>query len=520
MQARFRDPPHLAASLMTATIVLGCFFGYFALLLIIAWWTTRNDRTTSLQDFYLASHKAPWYVVAYGMVGTQISGVTFISVPGAVGALSGAGVVNGMGYFQVVLGYIVGYAVIAFVLMPIYYRLNLTSIYQYLGQRIGPNAYKAGALFFLLSRSTGAAARTYLMALVLQYLVADALGVPFWLTVTMILAQILIYTSRGGMKTLLWTDTLQSTCLIGAVIITVYIVLEALGGPAPALSRVFASDYGRIFFLDDWRAGNYFWKEFLSGAFICIVMTGLDQSQMQKNLSCKNIREAQWNMGSYTPAMMGVNFFLLLLGALLYLYVAQFGLTLPPKSDQLYPFLAFTHLGLLVAILFMLGLTAAAYSSADDALTAMTTSFTLDILHTDRLPEAQAQRIKRWTIIGFAALLVLIVLLLRASEALQTKDFSVIALVLKLAGYTYGPLLGMFAFGIATKRTTNDRLVPYVCLAAPLICLALDLLGAYVWHFSFGNALILVNGLLVFTGLWVLGNNTPKPALVITDAGQ
>lgn len=485
-----------AAGTLSTTLILACFFGYFALLLVIAWLTTRRQSET-LSDFFVAGRRAPWYVVAYGMVGTSISGITFVSVPGAV-------LKQQMGYMQVVLGYLAGYAVIALVLLPLYYRLQLTSIYSYLEKRFGFWGYKMGALFFLLSRSTGTAVRLYLMALVLQYLLFDSLGVPFGLTVAFILLQILIYTGRGGMKTILWTDTLQSTSLIAAVVVTVFIVMQSMN-VTNLPQTVFQSSYGTMFF-GDWKAPNHFIKEFLAGAFICIVMTGLDQAQMQKNLACKNLRQAQWNMASYSVALVLVNFFFVCLGVLLYLYAQQYNIALPSKTDQLYPMLALNYFGPLVAVLFMLGLTAAAYSSADDALTALTTSICVDVLGIQKHTESRADiRTKRWVHAGVTLGIFLLILGFRAMEHLQTKDFSAIELVLKMASYTYGPLLGMFAFGIFTQRKVNDQWLPLFCVAAPLVCAVLEWQrDAWFGGFQFGNGLILINGLLVFAGAWAV----------------
>jgi Na+/proline symporter len=489
---------------LSATLILACFFGYFALLLFIAWLTTRR-QTENLSDFFVAGRRAPWYVVAYGMVGTSISGITFVSVPGAV-------LNQQMGYMQVVLGYLAGYAVIALVLLPLYYRLQLTSIYSYLEQRLGFWGYKMGAVFFLLSRSTGTAVRLYLMALVLQYLLFDRLGVPFAATVAFILLQILIYTGRGGMKTILWTDTLQSTSLIAAVVVTMVIVMRALH-VADLPQTVFDSPYGTMFF-GDWKAPNHFVKEFLAGAFICIVMTGLDQAQMQKNLACKNLRQAQWNMASYSLALVLVNFFFVCLGVLLYLYAQQFNIALPAKTDQLYPMLALNYFGPLVAVLFMLGLTAAAYSSADDALTALTTSICVDILGVQKHTESRADiRTKRWVHAGVTLAIFLLILGFRELEHIQSKDFSTISLVLKMASYTYGPLLGMFAFGIFTTRTVRDGLLPFICIAAPLICAVLEWQrDAWFGGFQFGNGLILLNGFIVFAGAWAASKpRVPQP---------
>ncbi len=483
---------------MPPIFILACFFGYFLLLLGIAYFTTRGRDT--LSDFFVAGRRAPWYIVAYGMVGTSISGVTFISVPGAVRDV-------GMTYLQVVLGYLAGYVVIALVLLPLYYRTQLTSIYSYLESRLGPRAYRTGAFFFLLSRSTGTAVRLYLMAGVLQLLVMDALGIPFAVTGALILLMILAYTGRGGMRTILWTDTLQSTALIGAVVVTLIVIGQQLHTNS-LITMIQDSPLGYAFEWD-WRKPNHFIKDFLSGAFICIVMTGLDQAQMQKNLSIRTLPQAQTNMAAYSVALVVVNLLFVSLGVLLYAYVQQLGITAPTKTDQLYPLLASQYLGPAVAVLFMLGLTAAAYSSADDALTALTTSICIDLLGMQKHTETPRDlRTRRWVHAGVTLGIFLMILSLRELEHLQTSGFNVIGLVLKTAAYTYGPLLGLFAFGILTRRNINDRYVPYLCIAAPLLCAMLEWASPHLFGgYRFGNELILLNGAIVFVGLWVLRKN-------------
>ncbi len=492
---------------MTAYWALGVFVGYFALLLLIAWLTTR--RGASLSDFFVASHRAPWPVVAYGMVGTSLSGVTFISVPAAVGTQS-------MGYLQVVLGYLAGYVVIATVLLPLYYRLQLTSIYGYLAHRFGPIGYRTGAAFFLLSRATGTAVRLYLMAMVLQFLLFGALGIPLALTVAGVLAMILAYTSRGGMRTIVWTDTLQSTALIGAVLITTALVARDLGllsSPTSVLHAVTNSPHGQIFFWD-WARPNHFVKEFLTGLLICVVMTGLDQAQMQKNLACRDLSAAQKNVLSYALVLVLVNAAILVLGVLLYRYVAVHGIALPAKSDQLYPLLAFGYLGPVVAVLFMLGLTAAAYSSADDALTALTTSIAVDFMGLEQRPAAEAQRLRRGIHLGVTAGLFLLILAIDASQRSIGADWNVISVVLKLATYTYGPLLGLFAFGILTRRRPADAALPYVAVAAPLLSLLAEWASPRLFGgFELGNGpLLLLNGALVFLACAVLPTRLPTRA--------
>jgi Na+/proline symporter len=460
---------------------------YFAGLLLIARLTSKKGGN-SMQDFYLAGKQVPWYLVAWGMLGNSLSGVTFISVPGTVGN-------SGMEYFQVVLGYIAGYTVIAFVLLPLYYRLNLTTIYGYLEQRIGPKAYKTGAWFFLISRLLGTSARLLLVAGVLQYFLFDRYHIPFAVTVAGTLSLIMLYTVNGGMKTLVWTDVLQSTCLVGAVLVTLYLMPFTVADEA----------YTRII---NWDVNHsrYFWKQFIGGAFIAIVMTGLDQDQMQKNLICKNLKDAKTNMLSFSLAMAIVNLGFLFLGVMLYSYCDLNGLTLPARTDHVYPWIALEVLGgeiPLLAILFMLGLTASAYSSADGALTALTTSFCVDILGLkEDMP--QAIRTRRRVHIGMAVSVFLCILALQYISEHQTQDTdnSIITMVLRLAGFSYGPLLGMFAFGLLTRRKTVDAFVPVISVLIPVLMIFLYFLQEYIWlDYRLGNELLLLNGTLVFLTL-------------------
>lgn len=469
---------------------------YFASLLLIARFT-RPKGKTDMKDFFLAGKNVPWYLVAWGMLGNSLSGVTFISVPGMVGK-------SGMEYFQVIMGYMAGYTVIAFVLLPLYYRMNLTTIYGYLEQRIGPKAYKTGAAFFLLSRLLGTSARLLLVAGVLQEFLFESLGVPFSLTVAGTLLLILLYTVEGGMKTLVWTDALQSTCLVSAVLLTLYWL------PGWDSDQIFQDQYLRIFNTNPDHP-NFFLKQFLGGAFIAIVMTGLDQDQMQKNLICKNIKEAQTNMMTFSLAMAVVNLCFLLLGVSLFRYCDLHGLMIPEKSDHLYPWLALDVLGEnmpLLSILFMLGLTASAYSSADGAMTALTTSFTYDIL--GRKDETRQNiRVRKWVHFMMAVALFLTILGLRKLSDMQEPgtDNSIISWVLKIATFTYGPLLGMFAFGILFKRKTRDNLLPLICIIAPVICLGLnfwqkELFGSY----KLGNELLLINGSITLLMLLIFSS--------------
>ncbi len=477
---------------MLVSHILIVLISYFVLLFVIARITGRGAGNSA---FFLGERKSPWYVVAFGMVGASLSGVTFISVPGMVGT-------DQFSYLQMVLGYLPGYAVIAFVLMPLYYRLQLTSIYGYLGQRFGRSSYLTGAWFFLLSRSVGSAARLYLVAIVLQFLLFDTWGVPFWATVVLSIMLIWLYTHRGGIRTIIWTDTLQTTFMLLAVCVTVLLVGQKLGWDLPELvAQVRQSDLSRIFFFDDPKPGTYFWKQFLGGMFIAIAMTGLDQDMMQKNLSCRSIGEAQKNMVSFSLVLVVVNLVFLVLGALLFLYVERFGIALPDRADQLYPMLATDGgLPIMVGLLFLLGLIAAAYSSADSALTALTTSVCVDVLEIDKRPEAEREALRKRVHVIMSIVMVLLILIFKA-----LNDDSVIKTVFRVAGYTYGPLLGLFAFGMLTGWAVKDRWVPLVAVLSPLVTFVLDrfsepLFGGY----KFGFELLLVNGAITFLGLVLL----------------
>ena len=477
---------------MSPFLILSVIAAYFLLLYGISVYTSRGAGNSA---FFLGERKSPWYIVAFGMIGASLSGVTFISVPGMVAA-------NQFSYLQMVLGYLPGYAVIAFVLMPLYYRLQLTSIYGYLGQRFGRHSYLTGAWFFLLSRSIGSAARLYLVAVVLQFLVFRAMGVPFVATVVITIALIWLYTHKGGMRTIIWTDTLQTMFMLLAVCFTVVLLGQKMGWSlGEALAQVNASDMSRVFFLDDPKPGTYFWKQFLGGMFIAIAMTGLDQDMMQKNLSCRSIGEAQKNMVSFSLVLVVVNAVFLSLGALLYLYSAKYHIVMPKQADQLYPMLAtLGELPVVVGLLFILGLIAAAYSSADSALTALTTSVCVDVLRIEERPEAERQPLRMRVHVIMSVVMVLLILLFRVFN-----NDSVIKTVFTLAGYTYGPLLGMFAFGMLLRTAVKDRWVPLVAVLSPVLTFLLDryseqLFGGY--HFGF--ELLLVNGAITFLGLWLV----------------
>lgn len=483
---------------LTPLILLGLIAAYFLLLIIVSHFTGRH---ASNQDFFLAGRKSPWLLVAIGMIGASLSGVTFISIPGVVGV---EGKNQAFSYMQMVFGYLLGYAVIAHVLMPMYYRMQLTSIYGYLEKRFGVEAYKTGAAYFLLSRTIGAAFRLYLVAIVLQQFVMQPMGVPFAVTVAITILLIWIYTFRGGINTIVWTDTLQTVCMLSAVILTIYSIGTALETDIGGLiSMIRASDYSQLFFFEGgWNDPNNFFKQFISGALITIVMTGLDQDMMQKNLSCRSIGDAQKNMYVFSGILVFANLLFLSLGALLYIYAANIGLAIPEKTDQLYPTIALNHLSPAVGILFVLGLIAAAYSSADSALTSLTTSFCVDFLNFEKRAEEEhiKKGIRLYVHIGFSVLLFLVIVGFNA-----VNNDAVISQLFVAAGYTYGPLLGLFAFGLFTDRTINHKLVIPVCVAAPILSYIINA-NAETWlmGFQFGFLIIALNGALTFLGLWLI----------------
>ena len=464
--------------------------GYFAVLFGISHLTSRKANNNM---FYRANRKAPWYMVGFGMIGASISGVTFVSVPGMV-------LTSQMTYLQMCLGFIVGYLVIAFVLLPLYYRLQLTSIYTYLGQRLGNRSYQTGAWFFLLSKMVGASVRFYVVCIILQQFVFEPAGIPFIINVVGMVLLIWLYTRRGGIGTLVFTDTFQTTCLFTALVL---IILEAIGqlhlSVGEAVNTIANSEMSRIFVFDDWVSPHNFWKQFLSGAFIAIVMTGLDQDMMQKNLTCKTLRDAQKDMCTYGVAFVPANLLFLALGILL---TMNLGTKL--KGDELLPtFVQGTstiHYSLFTIHLFVLGIVAASFSSADSALTSLTTSYCVDIR---RQPDNELLR-KRMHVV-MCGIFVLFILLFRA-----VNSTSLIDAVYILASYTYGPLLGLFTFGLFTKKWPNDRLVPYICIASPLICYALDIATQHIWNYRFGYELLMLNGLLTFVGLWLTAEKKQK----------
>ena len=453
---------------------------YFAILFGISHLTSRKANNDT---FYRANRRAPWYMVAFGMVGASISGITFVSVPGMV-------LTSQMTYLQMCLGFIVGYLVIAFVLLPLYYRLNLTSIYTYLGQRLGMRSYKTGASFFLLSKMTGAAVRFYVICIILQQFVFTPAGIPFAVNVIVMVALIWLYTRRGGIGTLVFTDSFQTLCLFTALIMIILSVISQLHlSVREAVSAIASSDMSRIFVFDDWLSPHHFVKQFLSGAFIAIVMTGLDQDMMQKNLTCKTLRDAQKDMCTYGVAFVPANLLFLALGVLLTMVLGS-GL----KGDEMLPtFIQGSADSSLLTLLFTIGIVAASFSSADSALTSLTTCFCVDIR---QQPDNEALR-KR-VHIAMCLFFVLFILLFR-----QINSTSLIDAIYILASYTYGPLLGLFVFGLFTKKQPNDTFVPYICIVSPLLCYLLDLIAQHLWGYRFGYELLMLNGLLTFAGLWV-----------------
>ena len=469
---------------MNPLLILSCILLYFILLYFISYITGKND---SNETFFLGNRNSPWFVIAYGMIGTTLSGITFISVPGWVAS-------SQFSYMQMVFGFFVGYFIISRVLLPLYYKMELTSIYTYLGERLGYRSYKTGSAFFLLSRTIGASFRLYLIATVLQFSIFDAWNVPFFLTVLVTISLIWVYTYRSGIKTIIWTDALQTTFMLTTVFIIAYILIKNLSVDISLFSLIKDSDYSRIFFFDDWTDKKYFFKQFFSGVFMAIVMTGLDQDQMQKNLSCKNLKDAQKNMFTFSSILIFVDLLFLSLGALLYLYSDQFGILVPDNPDMLFPNIALNAgLPAFVGILFIIGIIAAAYSSADSALTSLTTSFCVDIIEFDKQVPKKQIITRKYVHLMMSFVLFGVILLFNA-----INDDSVIKSLFTVAGYTYGPLLGMFSFGLFTDWKIKDRYVPVVAILSPVLCFVLNL------YIPFGFELLILNGLITFIGLMLL----------------
>ena len=478
---------------MSPIVISISLIAYFLFLFVIAWYTSKNANN---KDFFVGGKASPWYIVAYGMIGTSLSGVTFISVPGKVGTAHFA-------YFQVVIGYLIGYFVIAFVLLPLYYKLNLTSIYTYLQKRFGNTTYKTGASFFILSRTLGATLRLYLVINVLQiFLLPDGLGF-FTIAALVILIMILLYTFKGGVKSIVWTDMLQTSFMLLALVTCVWFIKNELhlsfGGLIGSLQE---KGYTEIF-MTDWLKGNFFIKQIIGGMFITIAMTGLDQEMMQKNISCKNLGEAQKNMVTFSFILVLVNLIFLILGGVLYLYAEAKVIEIPAMTDNLFPIIALKYLPGFIAIIFVIGLISALFPSADGALTALTSSICIDILGiNDNKNLDEQQRTKTRLTVHF---IMAFVFLLFVIGFKVLNKAAIIDLLLKIAGYTYGPLLGLFMFGILTKRKINDKLSPVICLIAPVICFIADKNSdKLATGFSFGPEMLLWNGLLTFVGLYVI----------------
>ena len=519
---------------MSSTLLLSFVIGYFVLLLFVAWITSRNSNNDS---FFIGNKKSNWMLVAFGMIGTSLSGVTFVSVPGGVGT-------GNFFYFQIVLGYLLGYMVIAFVLLPLYYRLNLTSIYTYLEKRFGVNAHKAGAFFFILSRTVGATARLYLVINVLQIFILNSLGIPFIVTTFIILLMILLYTFEGGVKTIIYTDTLQTTGMLVGLVVCIIVITKALGTDfGGAFSMMQEKGYTQIF---NWNvnAGSFALKHIIGGMFIAIAMTGLDQEMMQKNISVKNLKDSQKNMMTFTAVLMVVNYLFLVLGGILYLYASTKGITAAP--DDLFPTIALSDpFSGLIGIIFIIALISALFPSVDGAITSLTSCFCIDILGMqkselgktinkdvvkDDALEKQKRRRRLMVHFSFAIIFFIMVLIFKA-----VNDKLIIDFILKFAGITYGPLLGLFGFGILTKRILDQKYIWAVCILAPLFALGIDILSSPEWYetklhvslglkdisksifneYKIGNELILINGLLTFLGLYIISKPANKKIVTV-----
>ena len=480
---------------MSPLLLFSFVIAYFLILLSVAWYTGRNSNNES---FFIGNKNSNWMLVAFGMVGTSLSGVTFVSVPGAVAKESFA-------YFQITLGYLIGYLVIAYVLLPLYYRLNLTSIYNYLHNRLGFTSYKTGAGFFILSRILGATARLYLVVNILQDAILNSFHIPFWITTLIILFMILLYTYEGGVKTIVYTDTLQTTCMLAGLVICVIYILNSLHlGFGDSLQAMHEKGYSKIFFTSP-DSKLFFVKQILAGAFITITMTGMDQEMMQKNISVNKLKDSQKNVISMSIVLLIVILIFLFLGGLLYLYAHQ--LNLPVTGDKLFPNIALEHMPPFVSVIFIIALISALFPSADGAITALTSTFCIDIIGMQRrfdLTDIQKKKMRQRVHLSFAAIFLLFVMLFK-----WINEPSMIGLLLKVATFTYGPLLGLFTFGILLKRNVQDKLVPFICLASPIICFILDRFQKELFgSFEIGLELLIINGGITFLGLWLIS----KPA--------
>jgi SSS family solute:Na+ symporter len=478
---------------LSPIIILICFLTYTALLFVITWLTARKSTNRS---FFIGNKASPWLVVAYGMIGASMSGVTFMSVPGWVGTA-------GFSYMMVVIGYVFGYTAIATVLLPLYYRLNLTSIYSYLETRFGFWSYRTGAFYFILSRVIGASFRMFLVVNVLQIFIFDAFHIPFFVTVLIFIVLILLYTFKGGIKTIIWTDTIQTTFMLLSLVLSIWLIIDSMGlNLGEMISQVYQSSYSKMVFTD-LSDKRFFLKELLSGAFIAIVMTGLDQEMMQKNLSCRSLRDAQKNMFTFTGIMLFVNLVILFLGACLFIFVSAKGLQLPARTDDLFPIIAINHLGPVAGLVFLIGLISAAYPSADGALTSLTTCFSIDFLGINKrtdIDEKEKKKIRQMVHIAFAMILLVVIVLFRT-----INDRAVIDKLFTVAGYTYGPLLGLYTFGLFTRFSVRDRWVPMVAMLSPVICFFLSEFSVQIFHgYHFGFELLILNGFITFVGLLLL----------------
>ena len=505
---------------MSPIVLFSFVIGYFVLLLTVAYFTSRGSNNES---FFIGNRNSNWMLVAFGMIGTSLSGVTFVSVPGSVGT-------SNFYYYQIVLGYLLGYLVIAFVLIPLYYRMNLTSIYTYLEKRFGINAHKAGAFFFILSRVVGATARLYLVISILQLFIFDKLHIPFIVTSLVILALILLYTFEGGVKTIIYTDTLQTTGMLLGLVVCIIVIVKAMGTDfTGALAMMNEKGYTKLFNMD-YKAGSFALKHIIGGMFIAIAMTGLDQEMMQKNISVKTIKDSQKNIMTFTVVLMIVNFLFLFLGGILYLYASTNNITAAP--DDLFPTIALSDaFSGTIGILFIIALISALFPSVDGAITSLTSCFCIDILGINKKEgtEKEKKRTRLKVHFSFAVVFFIMVLLFKA-----INDKFIIDFILKFAGITYGPLLGLFSFGILTKRHLNDKLIWPVCIIAPLLALGLDMLSSPAWYeaklhvslglaplsesifhgYKIGNELILINGIFTFAGLLLISSKGEKRAVI------
>lgn len=461
---------------------------YIAILLGVGYLTSR--KSTSNETFFNGNHRSPWYLVAFGMIGASISGISVVSIPGMV-------VTSGWTYLQTCLGFFLGYVAVAYVLLPLYYRLKLTSIYEYLNSRFGSSSYHTGSIFFVIAKLVTSATKLYIAVLVLQHFIFEEWNIPFWLTTTICVTIIWLYTHRAGIKTIVWTDTLQTLFFIIAISVMCYEAYQLLNEQHSAFKLLLFSNTTNTFVFDDWSSKQNFWKQFISGIFIVIVMTGLDQDMMQKNLTCRTLRESQKNMLSYGIAFLPINFILLLLGSLCVIYANTQGIQLPSEPDKIMPMMASSLMSPIAGICFMLGIISASFSSADSALTAITTTLSVDIFHW----KDKASR-RKLLHIAVCALFALIVMLFGF-----TQNRSIIDTIYTIVGYAYGPLLGMFAFGLFTRYQVRDKWVPLVAIVSPLLCYAISASTSHFMGYHWGYELLLLNGMLTFVGLLTIRKN-------------